>query len=248
MLQSLRAALEVTYGVSDVWAGIGYVGLTLAVLLGGTIAWFLFIVGLRWALQRCFTKREVAEDLVAFDVSRMDKKLLERKPTRSCGNIIYVVAQTLLFAGLIAIVWIAIAAAGFNVWTSSFASLTIGIVGTYGFMTSISLIFNGYTAALAKSAVVGEHVEFYGMGAEWSGRVIAIHSMSVDIIRYDEASKSDELISMPITKFLDHPRKRNFGTEKKLDGLYGQVKRLLEYQYGVRSNGKQRIKPAEEMV
>ncbi len=258
MLQSLRAALEVTYGVSDVWSGIGYVGLTLAVLLGGTIVWFLLMAGLRFLLQRGFTKREVAEDLVAFDVDRADRKLLERKPTRSCGNVIYVVVQTLLLAGLVAIVWIAFASAGFNVWTTAAASLGLSIMGTYGLMTPISLWFNGYTAAIAKSVVVGEHVEFHGMGPEWSGRVIAIHSLSVDIVRWDEASKSDEIITMPISRFLDQPRKRNFKAERVLDSLYGQLKRLLEYKYGgvatkMGSGGGRavapgRIKTSEEMV
>lgn len=236
MLQSLRAAVEVTYGVSNVFAGIGYTWIAIAILVGGIIAWFLLMALLRWALLRCCTRREMAEDLVSFGVGPLDKKLFERKPTRSCGNVIYVVVQTLLFSGIIMVVWVAVASAGFNVWSSAVASLAIGMFGTYGCSTIISLVVNGYAAAIAKSVVVGEHVEFHGMGPEWSGRIIAINSLSVDIVRYDKTTKSDEVITMPISRFLDQPRKRNFGQERVLEESYGNVKKLFEVQYGSRGD------------
>jgi small-conductance mechanosensitive channel len=237
MFQTLRDAVEVTYGVGDIWAGIGYTWSAIAVLVGGTIVWFLIMAFLRWFLMRCCTKQERAEIFIAFGEGARSTKLFERKPTRSCGNVIYVIVQTLLFSGLIMIIWIAFASAGFNPWTTAAASLALGIFGTYGCSSVISLLFNGYTAAIAKSVVVGEHVKFHGMGPGWDGRIIAIHSLSVDIVRYDAETKSDEIVTMPISRFLDQPKKRNFAAERFLEEMYGREKKMQEIPYEARGVG-----------
>ncbi len=236
MLQTLRTAVEIIYGLQDIWVGLPYVVATVGVLVGGSIIWVFFI----WLLQCMFVKKERAEDLVAFDVDASgdrlkERKIFEKKPSRCCGNFVHLLLQTLLFSGLAMILWIAFASAGFNVWTSAAASLGISLVGTYGFMTPLSLLLNGYTATAARSVVVGEHVEFHGMGEEWSGRVIAIHNMSVDIVRYDDKTKSDEIISMPISRFLDQPRKRNFKHEHLLESMYGhKPRRLIQIDYAAK--------------
>lgn len=113
-------------------------------------------------------------------------------------------------------------------------TLGLSLIGTYGLMTPLSLLLNGYVAVGARSVIVGEHVEFYGMGDEWAGRIISINHMSVIMARYCDKTKSDELITMPISRFLDTPHKQNFKKQMELDKMYSYPQHLVQYDYNTR--------------
>lgn len=123
MFHSLRTAVEIVYSTADIWTGLPYVLAASGVLVGGSIVWMLFIL----LLQCLLVRKERAEDLVAFDTDKSglkrERRIFEKKPSRTCGNYVQFVIQTIMFVGFAMIFWIAFASAGFNVWTTAAASL-----------------------------------------------------------------------------------------------------------------------------
>lgn len=208
MFQTFRTAFEIVYSTQDVWVGLPYVLITAGIFTGGSVLWYLFI----WCLQYLFVYQEYGPKWV-LSSSKSNGKYWEPRPTRTLGSIIHLVIQTLFFSGLVFIIWIACAAAGFNPWTTATASLSISIVFTYVFATPLSLIGSGYDVLFLNAISCGEHVQFHGMGPGWDGKIVGIYSQYVELERYDEETQSGEIITLPISQFLSQPRKRNWRRE-----------------------------------
>jgi small-conductance mechanosensitive channel len=204
-MRVLRTTVEVVYGLGDAFVGIEYALIMAGMLTGGFIAWYM----LMWLFEYLLLYRERQTPLILAHKTR-ESKIWMRRPWRSCGSIKHLVVQTVFFAGLVIIVWIAAASAGFNPWTSAAASLGLSIVGTYVFATPLGLLGAGYFVHLTNAISVGEYYEFYGMGPAWEGRIVAIYSMWVEMARYDPDSGGSEVIYIPISTFLSTPRKRNW--------------------------------------
>lgn len=207
MFQTFRTALEIVYSTQDVWVGLPYVLITAGIFTGGSVVWYLFI----WCLQYFFVYQEYGPKWVL--TSTESGKFWEQRPSRTLGSIIHLIIQTLFFSGIVFIIWIACAAAGFNPWTTATASLSISIIITYVFSTPLSLIGSGYDVLFLNAISVGEHVQFHGMGPGWDGTIVGIYSQYVELQRYDEETKSGEIITIPISQFLSQPRKRNWRRE-----------------------------------
>jgi hypothetical protein len=207
MFQTLRTAYEIVYSTQDVWVGLPYVCITAGIFTGGSIGWY----GIIWVLRWCLVYREYGSQWVLS--SNKGGKFWEPRPSRTIGSIIHLSIQTLFFSGLVFIIWIACAAAGFNPWTTATASLSMSIIFTYVFATPLSLIGSGYDVLFMNAISIGEHVQFHGMGPGWDGTIIGIYSQYVELQRWDEDTMSGEIIKIPISQFLSQPSKRNWRRE-----------------------------------
>lgn len=205
MWSILRTPVEVVYTLGTAFDGIVYAVYTAAILTVGLVVWY----GIFWLVEYLVFRKERGSTYVLKESNGREKVWMER-PSRSCGNIGHLVIQTLFYGGLVIIVWLASASAGFNPWTSAAASLGLSIIATYALATPLSLLGTGYFIHLSNAISVGEFYEFYGMGDQWEGRVIAIYSMWVEMVRFnsEKDKMTGELIYMPISTFLSTPRKR----------------------------------------
>lgn len=205
----LRVALEVVYSTQDIWQGLPYVLITLAVFVGGLILW----CGLFWLLEYGLLRRERRGRvwLVHRDDGGRGSEYRER-PQRTCSNMTHLTLQSLFFGGIAVIIWISCATAGFNPWTTAAASLAISVVATYTFASTLGQLGSGFTVLATNTVAVDQYWEFLGMPG-YDGRIVAIYAMEVEMERFDEQTKCAEIISVPINTFLSTPRKRNLHKE-----------------------------------
>jgi len=215
----LRVPTEVVYTLGTAFDGIVYAVYTALILTVGTILWYFIWWCIQWLIAYCYGRTTA---WVLKEKKNNHKDWIKR-PSRSCGNIGHLVFLTLFYGGLVIIVWLASASAGFNPWTSAAASLGLSIIATYAFGTPLGLLGSGYFIHLTNAISVGEFYEFAGMGEAWEGKVVGIYSMWVELARFnDEKDKqTGELIYMPISTFLTTPRKRNWKKEAALEEQFG---------------------------
>lgn len=217
----LRIPTEVVYTLGTAFDGIVYAVYTALILTAGTILWYF----LWWLIQYFFAWCFQRTTTWVLKERRNNYKDWIKRPTRTCGNVGHLVFLTLFYGGLVIIVWLASASAGFNPWTSAAASLGISIIATYAFGTPLGLLGSGYFIHLTNAIGVGDYYEFAGLGPEWEGKVVGIYSMWVELARFnDEKDKqTGELIYMPISTFLTTPRKRNWKKECAMEEQFGYM-------------------------
>jgi hypothetical protein len=218
----LRDAIEVVYTTNDVWVGVKYVALTVAVLVVGLIAVYALVWGLEW----WFLRRKWFNKLVA--VRRVQNTgNLEYVTQRSHvgKNICHLVLRILFFSGIIMIVWIACASAGFNPWTTAAATLGLSIIMQQMFGTPMSLTGSSFSILLTNNAELGQYYEFLGM-PEYDGRVIDVDSMQVTLERMDKMG-SGELVYISTSTFLMTPKKRNMHREHNEPSIFEDISVLM---------------------
>ena len=243
----LRAVVEVVYSLQDVWSGLPYVCIAAGIFTGGTVLWYLFI----WVLEYLFLGRERHTQWVLTQKDAQNKYFVPR-PGRSCGSITHLILQTLFFSGLVFILWIASAMAGFNPWTAAAVSLGLSVFITYTFATPLGLIGTGWALNVTNGINVGDYCEFFGMPG-WDGRIARIYNMHVIIERYDEATKSGEEVYMPISHFLSTPRKRNWHKERTFRPVVRDPSVFQQQAHQVSSGGlihrpRTQARVAEELL
>ncbi len=207
MFHSLRQALEVAYSTQDIWAGMPYLMVAAAIMIGGSIGIYIVFYTLDFLVSRAY-------GVIAY--VRHPNKLYRDKPRRSCGNLYYLITLTLFFGCLALVIWVASASAGYNPWTSTIASLGIGIIGTYVFSAPLALISAGFALHSTNAIAVGEYWEIGGLGEGWDGIILEIGTLAAGMGRYDSKRDSAEYISMPLTHFLQQPCKRNYELEAQM--------------------------------
>ena len=217
----LRIPVEVVYTLGTAFDGIVYAVYTALILGFGIALWWLLWWGIRSSIDRC---RQRHVEWVLKERKGNHKDWMKR-PVRTCGNVARLLFLTLFYGGLIIIVWLAAASAGFNPWTSAAASLGMSIIATYAFATPLGLLGSGYFMDLTNAISVGDYYEFAGLGPEWEGRVVGIYSMWVEIARFndDKDKQTGEIIYMPISTFLTTPRKRNWKKECAMEEQFGYM-------------------------
>lgn len=213
----LRIPTEVVYTLGTAFDGIVYAVYMAVILSVGFLVWYLIL----YTLEYFALKLERETPYVIKERTERQTKWSKR-PTRTCGNIAHLIFQTLFYGGLVIIVWLASASAGFNPWTSAAASLGLSVIATYAFAAPLGLMGSGYFIHLTNAANVGDFYEFYGMGPEWEGRVTAVYRLWIEMSRYNAKEGTGELIYMPISTFLTTPRKRVWIKEFTKDYQSGQ--------------------------
>lgn len=208
MVGIVRQVVDVVYTYNNVWDGVGYVAITATVFTGGLIVWSFLV----WLFEYLALGDERRSRYVLSERNELET-VWEQKPARTCRSVLRVVLQTLFFAGVAFIIWIAAASAGFNVWTSALMSVAISAIAAYTFGTPLGLLGNGFVGNITNIVVVGQHLEIHGLGETWTGRVIAIYYLWIELERYDEVTKSAEIIQIPWSDVLSRPRKRNYHRE-----------------------------------
>jgi len=209
----LRAVIEVAYSVRDVFQGLPYALIAMGVFVGGLFLWnILFMILERIALRKERGTAWILEKKATTEGDHIFSKWMKR-PSWSWSSLWHFLLQTLFFGGIVMIIWLAGASAGFNPWTTAAASLGMTLAGTYIFATPLSLLGSGYFLIMSNSIAVGQYWEFLGMPG-WDGRIHAIYYMEVEMERYDEEKGRGELMSIPISQFLSTPRKRIWEKEK----------------------------------
>lgn len=214
----LRVPTEVVYTLGAAFDGIVYAVYMAVILTVGAIIWY----AIWWGFEYIVLHKERVSFYVLKKVDENTRTWMQR-PSRTCGNVWHLIIQTLYYSGLVIIVWLAAASAGFNPWTSAAASIGMSVIATYAFATPLGLLGAGYFVHLSNAISVGEFYEFYGMGEQWEGKIVAIHRMWVEMIRFnsDKDKMTGEMIYMPISTFLSTPRKRNWEKESKSDQQFG---------------------------
>lgn len=218
----LRDAIEVVYTTNDVWVGVQYVALTVAVLVVGLIAVYTVVWGLEWFfLRRAYFNKLVAVRKIP------NTGTLEFVPQRSHvgKNICHLTLRILFFSGIIMIVWIACASAGFNPWTTAAATLGLSIILQQMFGTPMSLTGSSFSILLTNVAELGQYYEFVGL-PEYDGRVIDVDSMQVTLERMDKMG-SGELVYIPSSTFLMTPKKRNMHRETHEPSIFEDISALM---------------------
>lgn len=218
----LRDVLEVVYTTNDVWVGVKYVALTVAVLVVGLIAVFSLVWVLEYALLRRYWLGKVVASRKASNGAT------EYVPMRShvAKTVCRLAIRILFYAGIIMIVWIACASAGFNPWTTAAATLGLSIIMQQMFGTPMSLTGSSFSMLVTNSAEVGQYYEFLGFTG-YDGRVVDIDSMQVTLERMDPSTGSGELVFIPTTTFLSTPRKRNIQKETSEPTIFQDVNDLI---------------------
>ena len=200
-------ALEVVYSTSDIWVGLPYVCAAAGVFSGGLIVWWLVM----WTVEYVALGSERASYLVSTG-GRWGYPT-----TNSWRNAQHLFLMCIFFTGIVFIVWISATVAGLNPWTSAAATLTLGVIITYGFAGLLGHVSAAFTVLATNSVGVGQHWEFLGMPG-YDGFIHCIDKVSVTITRYNEESGSTEIVYMPMSNFTNTPRKRNFKKEMDLNG------------------------------
>lgn len=233
----LRVPTEVVYTLGTAFDGIVYAVYTALILTAGTILWYLFWWFIKYCIDLAYgrTTTWVLKERKSNNIKDWIKR-----PSRSCDNVSRTVFLTIFYGGLVIIVWLAAASAGFNPWTSAAASLGLSIIATYAFGTPLNLLGSAYFLHAANGIAVGEYYEFAGLGPEWEGKIVGIYGMWVEMARFnDEKDKqTGELIYMPINTFLTTPRKRNWKKEAALEEQFGVL-----FTNGAPKGAKATIKP-----
>jgi hypothetical protein len=207
MFRLARVAIEVAYSTANIFTDVPYVAYTVLLFVGGVCVWYLFIALLEWI----FLRKERASQVIYTGTG--GKKGWKRRPRRDCRNVKHLTLTILLFGGIVMVIWIACASAGFNPWTTAAASLSISVVLTYTFAATLPSLGAGLTLDITNSIQVGQYWEFQGPTG-WDGLIISINRTEVEMERWDETTGSGELVVVPISAFLQEKRKRNWKREE----------------------------------
>lgn len=197
----LRAAIEIVYGTQDIWVGLPYVLMAGGVAIGGFFGVYLLIYGLDYLILGIERRTQW------FRTTR--KGGWKKRPSRSWRNLRHLVSLTFFFSGLAFMVWVAGAAAGFNVWNTQLMLMTLGGITAYLFGPSLGNAAAGVALHFANALEVGQHWEFHGLGPGWDGVILTIGITDVEMQRWDEESQSVETINVPMSSFNNQMRKRN---------------------------------------
>lgn len=210
-----KRVIEVVYSTSDIWIGLPYVLAAAGVFAGGLVIWCLF----NWILQYIFLRRERQSHWFLIHTDKQHN--FWGMPTSQTGtNMLHLFFMCVFFSGIVFIVWISSAVAGLNPWTSAATTLTMGVIITYSFAGPLNQLSSAFTVLATNSIGVGQYWEFAGMDG-YDGFILSIENTNVYMSRYNEATKSGEIVYMPMANFVGVPRKRNFNKEKYAKKGYG---------------------------
>ncbi len=212
MSSFLRAALEVVYGTQDIWVGLPYVLIAAAIFIGGCIGVYVLSYGIDYILLGVERANQYVRTSKRGD--------WQPRPKRSCRNVRHLVTIILFFSGLAMVLWISIASAGFNVWSTSMTALGMSVIATYVFSSSLVKLGNALTLHFNNAIEVGQHWEFHGMGPGWDGIITSITSIDVEMSHWDEESQCTEAIKVPIEAFASQWRKTNSVKQERLQKMH----------------------------
>jgi hypothetical protein len=210
MFHSLRAAIEVVYTTTNIWTDLPYVVIAATVFLLGTVLWFILTYFLEFFLLGNQRKRQAV--LVP---SGNPKLKWTWRPWKFGENTAQFSLKVFFVVGIGMIIWIAGGASGFNPWTTGAAMMVIGVIITYTLGSPLGQWGAGFGVTGSNMINVGEYWEFYGMTG-YDGWITGIFALEVEMMRFGVAEKDQEtteIISMPLTQFLQAPRKRNIWKE-----------------------------------
>lgn len=216
MFHSIRAALELVYSTSNVYADFQYVAVAGAVFAAGAIfCYFLFYL-LEYCLLYNQRRRQAVHIPYPGDptLTGNDRGWAWR-PWQAKSNFFQFCLKVGFICALGMVIWLAGGASGFNPWTAGATMMVIGILLTYMFAAPLGLWGSSFGVVGTNMINVGEYWEFYGM-KDYDGWITGIYSLEVELMRFDD-KKNTEIISMPMTQFLQAPRKRNL--VKEMDEL-----------------------------
>lgn len=184
------------YGVADLQADMPRAAIAFAVIAGGGTLMFL-----AWTLLSylCLDRRWNAEYLL------INGEPLKRKypsPWRSARYLSVFLIMGLLFVSTI---WFSGTMVGFNPWTTAAATIGISVIMTYGFSQQLSMTSAAIVVHSQNSIEPGQFWRFMD-GEEWSGIISAVNLWDVELINYDEKTKSARRIVRPIDQFFSHTR------------------------------------------
>jgi hypothetical protein len=214
MFHSVRAALELVYSTSDVYAGFSYVAVAGAVFAAGSIFCFLLFYFLEYVMLSNQRRRQAVKILAN---SSGKSRLWAWRPWQLRSNFVYFCLKVAFVSVMGVVVWVAGGASGFNPWTAGATMMVIGILITYTLAVPLGLWGAGFGVTGTNMINVGEYWEFYGM-KDYDAWITGIFTLEVEMMRVNEQGAT-EIISMPMTQFLQAPRKRNIDKELQTKDL-----------------------------
>lgn len=185
------------YGVADLATDMPKAAAGFGVLSGGLSITYLIYTLLAYL---CLDRRWNAEYIL---LNGENKQRLYPSPWRSARYLLVFFTIGLL---LCTSLWFGSAMVGFNPWTTAAATIAISVIATYGFAQQLSMISAAVMVHAQNSIQVGEYWEFSD-GPEWGGIISAVNLLDVELMRYDERTKSTQRIVRPIDQFFNHTRK-----------------------------------------
>lgn len=208
MWHALRVVEEIVYGQAELYGGISSVVYTGLTFLGGLAVWWV----LTWIAEYLLLGAERATLWIWVSFDKGKTHVWGRRQRTALSNFLHVLLHGIFFGGVLLIFWIACASSGFNPWTTSAATLGMGIFLTYVFMTPLGLFGSGLVVLATGLIAPGQYWEFPGY-SHYDGRIIAIWTLQVELERWDVESASAEIVMVPINMFLSGMCKRPMNRE-----------------------------------
>lgn len=215
VFHSIRAALELVYSTSNIYHDFTYVAVAGAVFAAGAIVCYLIF----YLLELCCLSRQRRRQAVHIPPPSSplgnSREGWAWRPWQFKNNALLFSLKLAFVCAMGVVIWVAGGASGFNPWTAGATMMVIGIIITYMLAAPLGLWGAGFGVTGTNMINVGEYWEFYGM-KDYDGWITGIYSLEVEMMRFDE-KRNTEIISMPMTQFLNAPRKRNLVKELETD-------------------------------
>lgn len=205
--------VEVLYSTTEVWSGMPYVLAAAGIFAGGIIVLSFFFGGIEYIL---YGRERRSIQLVSVGKeknSEFDTETWVDIPTGTGRNLAHLFIISAFFLGIVFVIWISTSVIGLNPWSSAAATLTLGVLLTYSFGGLLNHFSAGIATLGTSSIAVGQYWEFANY-PDYNGFIHSIEKLAVYMVRFDEKTKAGELLYMPMSLFLNNPRKMNASKQK----------------------------------
>lgn len=217
-MYAFSRAVEIAYSTSNVWDGIPYVFVAIAIFAGGLVAWSFMFCGLEW-LFFCKERRKFYI-LKGLEDHRENWVVPKGGVFRNLGHLLMI---SVFFIGIVIIIWVSASVIGLNPWSSAAATLSLGVVLTYSFASLLGHFSSGISTLATNSIAVGQYWEFAGYPG-YEGFVHSIEKLAVYLTRFNKETNSGEIIYIPMSFFTNNVRKRNVHKENtELTGVKSKI-------------------------
>jgi len=200
-------ALEVIYGMHDLATDMPRVAAGFGVIVGGFIATYLVYTLLSYT---CLGRRWKAERLLIRYDENGRPEWRRRPYPGAWRNARHLFVLLVIFVMVVTTIWFAAAMAGFNPATTAITTLTIGVVLSASLTTVFKQAFASVIIHTENRLVEGEHWRF---NKEHEGIITEIRLLEVEMLKWNAAERTSELIVVPIDWFTSQGRSRKFATE-----------------------------------
>lgn len=197
--------LLIKFGVDNAFESLPYSLLALGIAVGGVfVIWLMKLIFTSCCLHPKYRERWVTI-----------RGRLEPIRHKRLQSVIHLVLESFFFVGIVIVLWIAAAVAGFNFWTSSLVGIAIGAVFTYMFGGALQQIGAGYFIYLTDKIEEGYYIEVNGV----EGRVTELHPLYAEMESIDKVTKGVIHTQVPMLSLITSIVKRNFHKELTIPRL-----------------------------